>query len=187
MRGHFLVAVLLFTAQALALAVGGSARAEDAAAPESVPAVTQSTPAAPPADLPPTQSAPAVQPASDPSTAPAAEPPTAQPSSTAEHALPVDAVVAAIRTKLADPSLRKGANPDDLAALEAFYGTRTGGPLWMTEMGFSAKGQAALFEIGKADDWGLSAAAFELPPAGELPASPEAQAVAEIKLDLAIL
>ncbi len=187
MRRHFPVAALLFTAQALALAVGGSARAEDAAAPESVPAVTQSTPAAPPADLPPTPPAPAVQPASEPSTAPAAEPPTAQPSSTAEHALPVDAVVAAIGTKLADPSLRKGANPDDLAALEAFYGTRTGGPLWMTEMGFSARGQAALFEIGKADDWGLSAAAFELPPAGELPASPEAQAVAEIKLDLAIL
>jgi murein L,D-transpeptidase YcbB/YkuD len=187
MRGHFPVAAILFTAQALALAVGGSARAEDAVAPESVPAVTQSTPAAPPADLPSTPPAPAVQPAPVRSTAPAAEPSNSQPSSTAEQALPVDAVVAAIRTKLADPLLRKDANPDDLTALEAFYGTRTSGPLWMTEMGFSARGQAALFEIGKADDWGLSAAAFELPPAGELPASPEAQAAAEIKLDLAIL
>ncbi|MGZ5916113.1 MAG: hypothetical protein ACXWJ4_02105, partial [Methyloceanibacter sp.] len=126
MRGHFPVAVLLFTAQALA--VGGSARAEDAPAPESILAVTQSTPVAPPADLPSTQPVPAMQPASEPSTAPAAGPPTAQPSSTPEQALPVDAVVAAIRTKLADPSLRKGANPDDLAALEAFYGTRTSGP-----------------------------------------------------------
>ena len=36
-------------------------------------------------------------------------------------------------------------------------------------MGFSAKAQAAIDEIGKADDWGLSAAAFELPPAGDAP------------------
>ena len=54
-------------------------------------------------------------------------------------------------------------------------------------MGFSAKGQQALFEIGQAGDWGLDAASFDLPPAGELPTSAEAQALAEIKLDLAIL
>jgi murein L,D-transpeptidase YcbB/YkuD len=57
----------------------------------------------------------------------------------------------------------------------------------MTDMGFSAKGQQALFEIEKADDWGLDAAAFELPTAGDLPAGPTAEAVAEIELDLAIL
>ena len=44
-----------------------------------------------------------------------------------------------------------------------------------------------MFEIEKADDWGLEVAAFELPPAGDLPAGPEEQAVTEIKLDLAIL
>jgi L,D-transpeptidase YcbB len=98
-----------------------------------------------------------------------------------------DPVVALIRAKLSDPNVRRGANTDDLAALQAFYGPRTGGPLWMTGMGFSARGQSALFEIGKADDWGLDATAFELPPAGALPAGPEAQALAEIKLDLAIL
>ena len=59
--------------------------------------------------------------------------------------------------------------------------------LWITEMGFSAKGHQALFEIEKAGDWGLDAASFELPPADALPATPEAQALAEIKLDLAIL
>ena len=74
-------------------------------------------------------------------------------------------MVAIIRAKLADPAIRKDANADDLAALEAFYAARTGGPLWMTEMGFSARGQAAIFEIEKADDWGLDAAAFELPGA----------------------
>ena len=44
-------------------------------------------------------------------------------------------------------------------------------------MGFSAKGQQALFEIAQADDWGLDASAFDLPPAGALPANVEAQAL----------
>ncbi len=96
-------------------------------------------------------------------------------------------MVAAIRSKLADPAIRKGADADDLAALEAFYAARVDGPLWSTEMGFSAKGQAAIFEIEKADEWGLDAKAFALPSAAELPESAEAQALAEIKLDLAIL
>jgi L,D-transpeptidase YcbB len=48
-------------------------------------------------------------------------------------------------------------------------------------------GQQALFEIEKADEWGLDAGAFELPPSGALPASPDDEAIAEIKLDLAIL
>ena len=100
---------------------------------------------------------------------------------------PAHPLVAAIRSKLAVPLLRKGTHAEDFAALEAFYAVRAGRPVWMTEMGFSAKGQQALFEVEKADDWGLDHLAFELPLAGELPASPEAQAVAEIKLDLAIL
>jgi L,D-transpeptidase YcbB len=94
--------------------------------------------------------------------------------------------VVAIRAKLADPVLRKGANADDLAALEAFYRER-GRPVWITDMGFTAKGQAAISEIGKADDWGLDAATFDLPSQGVLPANAEAEALAEIKLDLAIL
>ena len=75
---------------------------------------------------------------------------------------PADPVVAAIRSKLADPAIRKDADAGDFAALEAFYAARTGGPLWMTEMGFSARGQAAIFEIENADDWGLDAKAFAL-------------------------
>ena len=98
-----------------------------------------------------------------------------------------DPVVESIRAKLADADFRQGGNVDDLAALETFYARRTGAPLWMTEMGFSARGQRALFEIEKANDWGLDAAAFELPPAGDLPEGPEAEAIAEIKLNLAIL
>ena len=173
MRGRLIVAALLFTAQVLALA--GSSRAQDAA--EQAPAATRSGPVNPPAS--PTAAPPL---ATEPRAASAVTP-----ALTADSAAPVDAVVPAIRLNLADPGLGKDANPDDLAALAAFYGMRTGGPLWMTEMGLSAKGQSALFEIEKADDWGLAAAAFELPPAGELPASPRAQATAEIKLDRAIL
>ena len=167
MRGGYLVAVLLCTAQAYVLAAMLPVCAEE-------PAPTN--PAVP-------------SPAPSPTPAPSAIP-AGQPGGTAEAAPPVsatDPVVALIRTKLSDPSVSKGANADDLAALDAFYRTRTGGPLWMTQMGFSAKGQSALFEIGKADDWGLDATAFDLPPAGALPASPEAQAMAEFKLDLAIL
>jgi len=98
-----------------------------------------------------------------------------------------DSVVALIRTKLADSALRKGADPADLAALEAVYKSRTGGPLWMKDMGFSAKGERALSEISEADDWGLDASAFDLPSGNDLPAGPEAAAIAELKLDLAIL
>jgi murein L,D-transpeptidase YcbB/YkuD len=98
-----------------------------------------------------------------------------------------DPAVAAVRIKLADASLRKGAVAADLAALAAFYAERGGPPVWITGMGFSAKAQAVINEIGKADDWGLAAAAFELPPAGDLLATADAQPIAEIKLQLAVL
>ena len=119
--------------------------------------------------------------------APRRRPAEAPPLAAAPAPVTVDPVVAGIRAKLGDPAVRKDANGDDLAALEAFYGARTAKPLWMTEMGFSARGQQALFEIEKADDWGLDASAFDLPLAEELPGGAEAQALAEIKLDLAIL
>ena len=120
---------------AQALAPGGPAHAEDPAA----------TPGQP-------SPAPAATPANQPPAAEAAQPQT-------------NPVVASIRAKLAEPSVNKGADAGDLAALQAFYAARTGAPLWVTEMGFAARGQAALFEIGKADDWGLNASAFDLPPA----------------------
>ena len=198
MRGTCLIAVLVVGAQLLAWAACSTVRAQDSGQPGGA---TLAPPSLEPTLKPPT---PAPTPQATPDPAPAApvsaEPvpatpePSAQPSSepplAAAPAAPAgtpDPVVSGIRAKLGDAALRKGANADDLAALEAFYGARTGAPLWMTEMGFSAKGQSALFQIAKADDWGLDASQFELPPAGELPASPEAQALAELKLDLAIL
>jgi len=60
-------------------------------------------------------------------------------------------------------------------------------PIWMTDMGFSSEAQSAIDEVLRADDWGLSSADFQLPPAGDLPNSIDDQALNEIKLDLAIL
>ena len=110
-------------------------------------------------------------------------PPSATPALSAPAPSPV---VASIRAKLAGPDLRQHAHADDLAALDAFYADRPGA-VWTTDMGFSAKGQQALFEIEKAGDWGLDETAFDLPPHGGLPAGTDAQASAEIKLALGIL
>lgn len=153
-----------------------AAASEEAAAPASPEEAAET----PPAAGPPEQSA----------ETPAASEPAGEPPLAAEAApppTPGEQVVAIIREMLTDSEQLKDANADDRAALWAFYETKSGGPLWITEMGFSAKAQAALFEIEKADDWGLEAEAFDLPKADLLPNSPEAQAGAEIKLDLAIL
>jgi murein L,D-transpeptidase YcbB/YkuD len=131
---------------------------------------------------------------------PSAEPEPATPSSTsapspdagptppaASGESPASPVIAVIRTKVAEPAIRKTAASEDLAALQSFYAERTGSPLWITGMGFSARAQAVITEIEKADDWGLSADDFDLPPLSELPANLDEQASDEVKLDLAIL
>jgi murein L,D-transpeptidase YcbB/YkuD len=135
---------------------------------------------------------PDLAPANDPDdTAPAAPNASDQDSSETtqapeEGAPPPEAtpVVASIRAKLAE--MGKTSPSGDLIALEAFYNTR-GDPLWMTDMGFSGYALAAIDEMRRADDWGLSSTAFDLPPAGNLPKSPDEAAANEIKLDLAIL
>ena len=130
-------------------------------------------------------------PSSNPTPSPdAPAPETATPalqSGAAQPVPPADPVIASIRSKLGDAALRNAADAKDLAALEAFYAERSDPPVWITSMGFSARAQEAINEISKADDWGLSASAFELPPAGDLPDSADDQATAEIKLQLAVL
>jgi murein L,D-transpeptidase YcbB/YkuD len=187
MRGHVLAAILWSAAHAMAWvgpAHGQVSGQPQVPLPEPTPKPSLSSPpVAPtpePAADPPAAALEAAPPAA-PEASPLAEPPlTTAPATT-------DPVVALIRAKLGDPALRKDEDADDLAALDAFYRERTGGPLWITDMGFSARGQQALFEIAQADDWGLDAAVFDSPPAADLPASAEAEALAEIKLDLAIL
>jgi murein L,D-transpeptidase YcbB/YkuD len=166
MQGRALAAVLVVVpALALAASVARPGFAEDRPAGEQ------------PANLTLAPASGAARPAADPSV----PPPLAEPTP------PADPVVAIIREKLAEPALRKAAFAGDLAALKVFYGERSEPPVWVTDMGFTYQGQAAISEIAGADDWGLSAAAFDLPDAGALPARQEAQAEAEIKLTLAIL
>jgi L,D-transpeptidase YcbB len=107
------------------------------------------------------------------------------PSSVEETA--TDPIVLSVRQKLAEPALRKGTEPRDLAALEAFYATNSGPPLWITGSGLNEKAQLVISEIKHTDDWGLSADAFDLPPPLDVPATTDTRANDEIKLGLAIL
>ena len=164
MRRGYLIAVLLCAAEACALAATlprtcrGSRRADPFAA-VAAPTLQPPTPAPVPTQGQEPAAAEPVSPSPEPATPELCR---SQPPLAAAPDL-ADPVVAIMRSKLGDPTLRKGANPDDLAALEAFYAARGGGPVWVTDMGFSARGQAAIFEIAKADDWGLRASSFELP------------------------
>ena len=185
MHGRSYIAVIAARGLALvfALLVPASVVAEDVATAEQPAAPAPAANALPSSTSPsPTAPAPAAPEASQPAPANPA-PQIASPSP-----MPAgDPIVASIRAKLSDANLRKGADPADLAALEAFYAQRSGPPVWVTPMGISAKAQEVIDEISKADEWGLSASAFQLPQPGALTDSADEQAVAEIKLQLAIL
>jgi len=92
-----------------------------------------------------------------------------------------------IRLKLNDPTLRKGAHADDVAAVEKFYAQYNGPALWVTSTGLSPEAQAILREIAKASEWGLDASAFVMPPPGFKPEGAEDQAATEVAIDFAIL
>jgi murein L,D-transpeptidase YcbB/YkuD len=190
MRRQLSVAILFVMAQLLAVSLSPRVLAQDApqanTATQAQDAALDSADTAPPSSA---ASSVAEQP-TPPAEAPAAIEPSAVPSAVpalTADAVPADPVVTAIRGKLSDQAVVKDANANDVAALVAFYGARTGAPLWVTDMGFTARAQSALFEIEKAEDWGLSVSAFTLPSAGALPRSADEQAKAEIDLDLAIL
>jgi murein L,D-transpeptidase YcbB/YkuD len=130
------------------------------------------------------------EPASDQPSEAAAPPSEAEPSADqpAEAEAPQpDPVVAAVRTQLSNGDVRKDATAADLEAMESFYGDLNGPPLWITGSGFSAKAEAVIGEIQKADDWGLDARDFDLPSATDQPATAEARAADEIKVSLAVL
>ena len=179
MHGRSYIAVIAAGSLALVFAVPvpAAVAAEEVATAEQPAAPTPATNALPSAATP-----------SSTTTAPTPSAPNTSTPDTAAAPVPAaDPIIASIRSKLTDANLRKGADPADLAALDAFYAGRSGPPVWVTPMGFSAKAQAVINEIGKAEEWGLSASAFQLPPAGALTDSADEQAVVEIKLQLAIL
>lgn len=156
-------------------------------------AMAPATPSAPAASAEPQKSeAPKSEtpaaPAATAADAPKSEPPAAAATAAATPAPEPDVVVPAVRTKLGDAAAFAGKfHADDLAALSAFYGERSGGPLWVSKDGFTARGKALAAEIKNADDWGLEASAFDVPAAPASGAAPEALADAEVKLSLAAL
>ena len=109
-------------------------------APSAAPQLPTSEPESPASQAEPSS---ANQPPADATVTPADAAPETE---TAEEPAPPQnaAIVDTIRQKLQDTALRKGANADDLAAIEAFYAERTGPSLWMTDEGFSANAQAAI-------------------------------------------
>jgi murein L,D-transpeptidase YcbB/YkuD len=194
MRGLARIAVLGGAALVLTLGPGAFAQTLGQAPQAPLPKPSLAPYLPPPTPAPEVQESPAA-PAPAPEAAPSDpnspdepapdEPPRAE-ASEPTPPVPAGPVVTSLRATLADPAFRKDRHDDDLAALEAFYAARTD-PVWATEMGLSAKAQAALFEIEKAGDFGLDASAFELPQPNALPPNIEAQSLAELKLSSAIL
>lgn len=92
-----------------------------------------------------------------------------------------DAIIVAVRAQIARTS---GAEKSDLAALTEFYAEHPA-TLFTSASGLTPRGEKAIAEIRKADDWGLEAKAFELPQLAGT--APEQLAAAEIKLGLAAL
>ncbi len=126
-----------------------------------------------PADVArPAPAAPGALPASEQAQAPAGE---------------TDPIILLVRERLAamQPRRALGAKDDLAGAVEFYAGRRE--PVWTGKDGFTPRARLALEEIGKADDWGLKASAFELPSLGDGTPSSEALADAEAKLALAVL
>lgn len=98
---------------------------------------------------------------------------------------PADPIVAGIRQRLSE--VGKKASEDEAAALSAYYGELTGAAIWASTSGLTEKGKAVVAEIGRADNWGLPASAFDVPSAGASSLTPEAAADAELQVALAVL
>jgi L,D-transpeptidase YcbB len=122
-------------------------------------------------------------------TAPQAQDEHAPPPAEAQPApavVEIDPLLAEIRQQLAALRPAGGITAAERAAVVAFYAERPGA-IWVTADGFTARARHAMQEIAKAEDWGLSARAFELPAAQSADRSLATMAKAEIKLSLAAL
>jgi L,D-transpeptidase YcbB len=159
------------------------------ARPEPVTSTAPGSPAPAASTVPP--SAPASTPAGEPATTPiqpaAAEPVPAIPAASEQPpAAPVDPVLAEVRRQLAEPA-RGNVDRSDRSALAAFYAERNEPLLWVAAGGFTPRARHAMAEIRKAEDWGLTAAAFELPASPQAEPAAAALAEAEIGVGLAAL
>ncbi len=81
-------------------------------------------------------------------------------------------------------------NAEGRAALAAFYESRKDEPLWVGPAGLTAKADAVIGEIKRANDWGLDARDYDLsfvPDAGGAALTREELASTEAALSLAVL
>ena len=84
-------------------------------------------------------------------------------------------------------SARQKAQADDRAALKSFYEAPRARLVWVSPSGFTDRGQLAIAELKRADDWGLKASDYEIPTLAAGSREPGALADAEIGLGLAVL
>ena len=119
---------------------------------------------------------------------PAMAPSAPKPQEAARQPAPaeVDPIITAARRSL-DAIAGQNSNREDRAALAAFYAGGDGSPVWVSSTGLTAKGKRLVAEMKRANDWGLDAAAFEVPPAPASGASPDVLADQEIRIGLAAL
>jgi murein L,D-transpeptidase YcbB/YkuD len=113
----------------------------------------------------------------------------AQTSQEPAHAAPlqVDPIVALVRKRLAQGARGDEFDRADRDALKAHYAEPGRTPMWVAAGELSRRAKDVMAEIGRAEGWGLSSAAFELPNAKLARVSPAALAEAELKLGFAVL
>jgi L,D-transpeptidase YcbB len=104
-----------------------------------------------------------------------------------EVAAPENPLTIAIRQKLAGANAKGSFDNQERAALSAHYATAGAGPLWVTADGLTPKANLVITELGRADDWGLQAAAFESAQLAPKDRSVDALADADMRLSLAAL
>lgn len=112
----------------------------------------------------------------------------AEPDGPADLINKTEAIRIAIQDELSEQSFGDAAEQLALAEYYAVPGRRL---LWVDETGFTARGEAVMAEIARADDYGLRAADYKLPAVSDFdPASPEAVeqlADAELKISAAVV
>lgn len=81
----------------------------------------------------------------------------------------------------------KTSSKEDVAALQDYYATSNAAPVWVDEKGLTTKARALAVEMARANEWGLEEVDFSLPDADFMPADEKAQALAEVRIDLAVL
>jgi murein L,D-transpeptidase YcbB/YkuD len=131
--------------------------------------------------------------APDPLTPPKADEPAPAAPGAGQRTAPVsvaaetDPIVIEARRLTGELGNRTAGAAQDRAAVAAFYAEGTPAPIWTSRDGLSARGRAVVEEIGRAADWGLDPAAFDLGAAPASGASTSELAAAEVRISQAVL